>query len=602
MTYNINDAFLAHQVYQNVGRGSTLVSPDGSQWNVVLLSPPNSSDYQGMLVRNNATGQYTFVNRGTESATDFVSNAQMGIHKLPDQVPHARNFLQDAKDEIIRNGGNPTTDLSLTGHSLGGSITQVLGAENPNLQASTFNAYGVGNLIPAGGNYSNITNNVMAGDGVSVAPGSKMIGDTLMYTEPTNSNGDTSLTRGSHGVANFLSPDVANQNGTPVTIALPPSLVLAGGDIQLYPPGFSDKIPDGSNASTTTPTGSGGGYMGADGVYHLNINGTSTPATASTTVQGNIGNVTQRVLGPNATEPVAIVDPVTGEVTGYRVTSFDGEGEVGGIRTVVTFNPDGSFRSGETQYLINGRSISEPLDATTAARIDAGMSAAHIPVNINDGTPAEPATTEPTNTPNPDTLGTGPGSTGDILNNDSLQNPTNGGGDVDTPIISDDGYDPGSYIDSHDPTDVHSGDAVNGSDLASDQATDLANLNTATTGLNLFNTLVNGLQNWDNASDLARIQTAVTLYNQLNSLNGMNMPDMGGAGSALGFYSAVQNGDYGGMVVSGVQLGGLCSAGERYVFDSTLGNKYAGYMPKKLVINGLNRGVATNDDAWRISA
>ena len=131
MTYNINDAFLAHQVYQNVGRGSTLVSPDGSQWNVVLLSPPNSSDYQGMLVRNNATGQYTFVNRGTESATDFVSNAQMGIHKLPDQVPHARNFLQDAKDEIIRNGGNPTTDLSLTGHSLGGSITQVLGADKP---------------------------------------------------------------------------------------------------------------------------------------------------------------------------------------------------------------------------------------------------------------------------------------------------------------------------------------------------------------------------------------------------------------------------------------------------------------------------------------
>ncbi|MBL0252798.1 MAG: hypothetical protein IPQ12_09560 [Polaromonas sp.] len=350
------------------------------------------------------------------------------------------------------------------------------------------------------------------------------------------------------------------------------------------------------------PTGSGGGYMGTDGVYHLNINGTSTPSTASTTVLGNIGNVTQTVLGPNATEPVAIVDPVTGEVTGYRVTSFDGEGEVGGIRTVVTFNPDGSFRSGETQYLINGRSISEPLDATTAARIDAGMSAANITVNINDGTPAEPATTEPTNTPNPDTLGTGPGSTGDILNNDSLQNPTNGGGDVDTPIISDDGYDPGSYIDSHDPTDVHSGDAVNGSDLASDQATDLANLNTATTGLNLFNTLVNGLQNWDNASDLARIQTAVTLYNQLNSLNGMNMPDMGGAGSALGFYSAVQNGDYGGMVVSGVQLGGLCSAGERYVFDSTLGNKYAGYMPKKLVINGLNRGVATNDDAWRISA
>ena len=173
--------------------------------------------------------------------------------------------------------------------------------------------------------------------------------------------------------------------------------------------------------------------------------------------------------------------------------------------------------------------------------------------------PDTPNPSDVTN-PTPDTLGTGPGSTGDTLNNDSLENPTYGGGDVDTPIISDDGYDPGSYIDSHDPTDVHSGDAVNGSDLASDQATDLANLNTATTGLNLFNTLVNGLQNWDNASDLARIQTAVTLYNQLNSLNGMNMPNMGGVGAGLSLYSAIENGDYGSMVVSGVQLGNALSS------------------------------------------
>ena len=48
----------------------------------------------------------------------------------------------------------------------------------------TFNPYGVGNLVPPG-EYPNIANNVMAQDPVCVLPGSKMIGSTTMYTEPT---------------------------------------------------------------------------------------------------------------------------------------------------------------------------------------------------------------------------------------------------------------------------------------------------------------------------------------------------------------------------------------------------------------------------------
>ena len=329
MTYKFSDAYLATQVYANAVRGSTIVSPDGSQWKVIRLSDPNPSDYQGMLVKNDTTGQYKFVSRGTEteplSGRDINADLQMGIGKLPNQVQDAREFLIEAKKDIIRDGGNPTIDLSLTGHSLGGSITQILAAENPQLNASTFNPYGVGNLIPGGGDYSNISNHVMAKDYVSVAPGSKMIGSTNMYTEPSNANGDTSLALSSHDAANFLSPSVASQNGTAVIIALPPSLALTGGDIQIYPPGFSDKIstdPKTTITSTDTDTSRPPDGLGSDGVFRVTVSGVGSTDNA---VQNNIFTATQKVLGENATEPVAIFDPITGELKGYKVTSFEGD-------------------------------------------------------------------------------------------------------------------------------------------------------------------------------------------------------------------------------------------------------------------------------------
>lgn len=144
-------------------------------------------NYQGALLKNLDTGKYELVSRGTEfdrePLKDGKADLQMGFGHLPDQVADARAFLK-ASEKIIRNdGGNPNTDLSLTGHSLGGSITQVLGAENPQLKAETFNPYGVGNLVPPN-DYPNITNHVMEKDFVSVLPGSKMIGATYAYTEP----------------------------------------------------------------------------------------------------------------------------------------------------------------------------------------------------------------------------------------------------------------------------------------------------------------------------------------------------------------------------------------------------------------------------------
>ena len=83
---------------------------------------------------------------------------------------------------------------------------------------------------------------------------------------------------------------------------------------------------------------------------------------------------------------------------------------------------------------------------------------------------------------------------------------------------------------------------------------DVAAANNAAGALGLANTLI-GLENWDNASDFSRVQTVVTLYNQVNNLAGLGMPNMGGLGAGLGFIGAVQNGDFGGMVVGAIGVG-----------------------------------------------
>ena len=135
----------------------------------------------------------------------------------------------------------------------------------------------------------------------------------------------------------------------------------------------------GTNTTSTLPTGTG---------FVVSVNGVDP-------VVNNIAKVTQNVLGANATEPVAIFDPITGELTGYKVTSFDGDGATGGLRTTVIFDKDGNLQSGESQVLVNGKVASQPLDADIAARLDTAITPS-TNIEIKDTAPTTaPATTSP---------------------------------------------------------------------------------------------------------------------------------------------------------------------------------------------------------------
>ncbi|MEI8327268.1 MAG: hypothetical protein WCH44_18265, partial [Betaproteobacteria bacterium] len=234
MSYDINNAFLANKVYdvKKEDAGKTYTSPDGSEWKLIKPYTENPDGYQGALFQNTATGKYEFASRGTEfNLNDGQADWQMGIGQLPDQLQSARSSLENAMDLVKAAGGNPN-DMTLVGHSLGGALTQMLAAENPQLQAVTFNAYGAGNLIPPG-DYGNITNHVMYLDPVSVMVGSKMPGMTLAYSEQGFESStvlpgwtwpvlEPSFTLPSHSIERFLDPFVSPQSGQPVTIDVYP--------------------------------------------------------------------------------------------------------------------------------------------------------------------------------------------------------------------------------------------------------------------------------------------------------------------------------------------------------------------------------------------
>jgi pimeloyl-ACP methyl ester carboxylesterase len=182
MTYNINQAFLASLVYDinpEADIGKRYSSSTGTEFTLVMAT--NKPDgYQGALFLG-PDGSYILASRGTEpfSGADWSSNFQMGAGIIPDQFASAQSFLNRAQSEYQIGSSN----LSLVGHSLGGSLTQMLAAENPQLTATTFNPYGAGNLVPSGV-YNNVTNHLTLFDPVSALRGSSMIGNTFVYADP----------------------------------------------------------------------------------------------------------------------------------------------------------------------------------------------------------------------------------------------------------------------------------------------------------------------------------------------------------------------------------------------------------------------------------
>lgn len=106
------------------------------------------SEMQAILLEKNdsggnPTGEYVVAFRGTEpnSARDWVSNGLTGLANFNPQVIAGKAFVR----EMMAKWSISADRLTLTGHSLGGIITQAVGADL-HIQGYSFNPYGA-NLL-----------------------------------------------------------------------------------------------------------------------------------------------------------------------------------------------------------------------------------------------------------------------------------------------------------------------------------------------------------------------------------------------------------------------------------------------------------------------
>lgn len=76
----------------------------------------------------------------------------MGLKKLPSQFYDAENFYFDVQNRLRDKVKDYT--FKFTGHSLGGSLAQLIGAKHGN-ETVTFNAYGIENIENIDVNFSN---------------------------------------------------------------------------------------------------------------------------------------------------------------------------------------------------------------------------------------------------------------------------------------------------------------------------------------------------------------------------------------------------------------------------------------------------------------
>lgn len=98
----------------------------------------NKNGFYGEAFYNKNTIAIVF--RGTNDGNDVIEDYNMWTKKLPSQYYDAKYFFNNIQSKFSN------YKIVFTGHSLGGSLAQILGNETGN-ETVTFNAYGTGNII-----------------------------------------------------------------------------------------------------------------------------------------------------------------------------------------------------------------------------------------------------------------------------------------------------------------------------------------------------------------------------------------------------------------------------------------------------------------------
>jgi hypothetical protein len=165
--------------------------------------------YQGTLYQRVDSKELIVAHRGTEEIfkDGVLTDAAMVLARSNHQADQAIALTERAVDEAkrLREGAGRNIEVTVTGHSLGGSLAQIT-AHHSGLKGETFNAYGAASLtsyrIPEGGH--SMINHVMAADAVSAA--SPHFGEVRIYARQHEID-TLSQAHYSNSDLNFLIPD-----------------------------------------------------------------------------------------------------------------------------------------------------------------------------------------------------------------------------------------------------------------------------------------------------------------------------------------------------------------------------------------------------------
>ena len=185
-------ADLAADSYNDLAVGKDPIGEDktlkigGVDYKILYHASNPTTDYQGTVYQA-PNGEIIVAHRGTSSLKDVDVDLGMVKNRANMQTPDALALTEWAINEAKRQQRvydlPQTPTVTLTGHSLGGALTEV-SAYKYNLKGETFNGYGAANLdgMPKNAGHGQVTTHVIATDAVSA--GGDHFGDVKIYARP----------------------------------------------------------------------------------------------------------------------------------------------------------------------------------------------------------------------------------------------------------------------------------------------------------------------------------------------------------------------------------------------------------------------------------
>ncbi|SEA83619.1 Protein of unknown function [Desulfuromusa kysingii] len=119
---------------------------NGSDWTVYTVSETSgyNTGFSGVAFRNEDTKEVVVAYRGTDGPRDVTPDLQAGLgQNVPNQYQQAKDFYDAVLDKTNTDSSNSPT---LTGHSLGGALAQLVGAVT-GAETQTYNAPGVKDVL-----------------------------------------------------------------------------------------------------------------------------------------------------------------------------------------------------------------------------------------------------------------------------------------------------------------------------------------------------------------------------------------------------------------------------------------------------------------------